>query len=167
MLPERSAEDILTGRIRLTFGTGTDLREVVLPVLPINPNRDFIAALEKKGMQVFEAFEGVDTKQVFAWLAGLTDEQIELLTAYDQQHVLPDAEWLADHATNYQVLSAFLGVCAAAHPLAAGVIDAMSESDRDQAISTMIASGLMSAFAPPTNTAPRSTAGRRKKSARR
>jgi hypothetical protein len=161
-LPERSAEDITAGRIRLTFGVGESARPVDLFVLPINANRAWKEKLEKTLGGVWEGLDGVaDPSTMLAWLADQDTSMLDLLQAYDIHGVLPDKAWIEDHATNQQVLTAFLGVCAAAHPLAVSVIEAIS-SNSDLMRMALIA--LSSAFSAPTSSAPASTGGSPKRS---
>lgn len=161
MLPERSAEDIAAGRIRLTFGVRDEARPVDLFVLPIAGNRKWVERCNASVGGVWDTFDSVDQKQVLTWLAQQTEPMLDLLAAYDVHGDLPDREWLEDHATDQQVLSAFLGVCAAAHPLAVSVIDAISTNSELMHLALV---ALSSAFSAPTNTAPASTAGSRKRS---
>lgn len=162
MLPERSAEDITAGRIRFTLGIAESAREVDLSVLPINANRIWKERLEKALGGVWEGLDGIaNPTAMLGWLAGTTESQVDLLQAYDARSVLPEAAWIYDNATDQQVLSAFLGVCAAAHPLAVSVIDAVSTNSELMHLALM---ALSSAFSVPTNTVPPSTAGSPKKS---
>lgn len=163
MLPERSAEDIAAGRIRVTFGLQEAAQTVNLYVLPIDANEQWVAQLNDTIGGVWESLAGVDTKQLLVWLAQQTVPMLDLLDAYDLHKTLPNREWLRQHATNQQVLGAFLGVCAAAHPLAVGLIEAAS-TDSELLHETLMA--LARAFSAPTNTPRPSTAGRRRKSAK-
>lgn len=162
LLPERSAEDIAAGRIRLTFGILESARTVDLSVLPISANRIWKERLEKSLGGVWEGLEGVaDGSKALAWLGNQTFDMVDLLQAYDARGVMPDKEWILDNATDQQVLSAFLGVAAAAHPLAASLIEAASSNSELMHLSLL---ALSSAFSAHTSSAPPSTAGSPKKS---
>lgn len=161
MLPERSAEDITAGRIRLTFGVAESARPVDLLVLPINANRIWKERLEKALGGIWEGLDVAEAPKIMAWLASQTDDMLALLEAYDAHHVLPERAWIEDNATDQQVLTAFLGVCAAAHPLAVSVIDALSSNSE---LMHLTLQALSYAFSGRMNTAPASTGGSRKKS---
>lgn len=161
-LPERSAEDIAAGRIRLTFGVSEATRSVDLFVLPIRANRAWVDRLNGSLGGVWDSLDGVaDPKELLVWLAQQTEPMLDLLAAYDNATALPDRDWLEEHATDQQVLTAFLGVCAAAHPLAVGLIEAVSSDSEllKAAVMTVARS-----FSKPTSTPPASTAGRHRKS---
>lgn len=119
-LPERSAQDILAGRIRVTLGG----EEFVLPSLTIAANDEWRERCSSELRTLFGAFESIESPVgLLAWLDGTTDLQLRLLRAYDVGGVLPDDEWLRSHASPDAVLRAVLEVTAAAFPTFAVVLD--------------------------------------------
>lgn len=162
MLPERSAEDIAAGRIGVTFGVRDEARPISLYVLPISTNRVWVARMTASLGGVWDSLDGVTKPAaLLSWLAGQVEPMLDLLAAYDAHSVMPEREWLEDHATDQQVLTAFLGVCAAAHPLAVGLIEALSS---DSQLLRAAVLSMAQAFSAPTSTAPANTVGRRGKS---
>ena len=119
LLPHRSEEDKAAEIIRVTFGRGKEQKQYEIPVLATRPNRAWRKAFSDALGDVFanrDAGEAHDGLSITAVLMSLTDVQLTLLRAYDQQSVLPEGEWLEDNATDNQILNAFLGVTAAAFP---------------------------------------------------
>jgi hypothetical protein len=119
LLPKRSEEDKVAEVVRVSFGRADERREFEIPVLATRPNRGWRKAFNDALADTFsnrDAGNADDGLSITALLMSLTDVQLTLLRAYDQQHVLPQDEWLEDNATDNQILTAFLGVTAAAFP---------------------------------------------------
>jgi hypothetical protein len=115
LLPERSSEDRARGEIPVSFGVGEASEVMRIPVLFARANRawqdTFKAAMQKLVADV----EADDTgAAVVALLTGATDLQLELLEAYNPERL--SAEWMGSHATEEQILDAFLQVTAASYP---------------------------------------------------
>jgi hypothetical protein len=162
LLPERSAEDVLAGRIRVTLGTGKDQQKIDLPVLPIKPERAWKELLEKR---LAELWDGLDVqpspKSVMNYLGQMTSVQLEVLHAYDRSGVLPDNDWLEEHALSTQLLSALLGATAAAYPFVETAIDAVRSQPT---LMLEMVKSMRIAFSKSTSGSPPSTAGRPKRS---
>lgn len=167
-LPERSAEDILAERIRLTLG-GT---EYVLPVLTIEQNEVFRASLSSKLGLLLAGFDQLDSMPVImARLGASAPLLLELLGEYDQTHQLPTAEQLRTTCTEVAVSRAFFGVLAAAYPLVAAALDGVLSSP--QLLELVMAElapkrpepTLVAGSSEPSNMPAPPTAGPRKRSA--
>src|SRR5262245_58562624 len=87
VVPTRSAEDILSGRVRVRLGGLT----YDLPVLPRRASREWMASVEQRFSELTEAL--VETENDVASALGLlkahTDELYGFLLTYDTSHVLP------------------------------------------------------------------------------
>lgn len=148
-LPERSAEDILAERIRLTLG-GT---EYVLPVLTIEQNEVFRASLSTRLGALMAGFDQLDSMPVILGrLGAATPVILEVLAAYDRDSILPPAEQLRTTCTEVAVSRAFFGVLAAAYPLAAAALDSVLSSPELLGV-------LLAEMAPKPTPAPPPTAG--------
>lgn len=116
LLPERSAEDRARGEIPVNFGTGDGSELIRVPVLFAKGNRawqeQFKAAMQKLVADVEADDSGA---VILAVLTGATDLQLELLEAYNPERL--NKAWMEEHATEEQILAAFLQVTAAAYPL--------------------------------------------------
>jgi hypothetical protein len=162
LLPPRSALDVIAARAQFQLGD----RTVALPVLPIRKNRAWKEKLaEQVGLGLAFVGRDTDAQGVLNALSGMTDVQLGLLTAYDQTGVLPDRDWIEDHVTEAQLLTAFLTVIAAAFPFVATPLVLLLESDDLQAsLRRLIAlpevqAAMRRAFSESTNGAQPSTAG--------
>jgi hypothetical protein len=110
--PERSVEDILSGRLRLVFGG----QVFDLPVLSRAENRRWRESLELR----FQSLLAVDTDDVETTLAALIaaeDDLLPYVASYDKSGVLPPIEELEELARPHEVLKAVAEVRAAANPL--------------------------------------------------
>lgn len=169
MLPERTAEDVMAGMVRVTLGG----RIHTLAVLPIGLNDAWKVRFNESFATVFAAMERPDANAgaIMSFLSGMTDVQIDLLMAYDVRYVgdtddtesagqLPDIAWIRRHSTEPELLRAVLGVTAAAFPFAATIIEMLRESpDLQRAMTEAMASvGSMNGSRP-------TTGGRRDRSA--
>jgi hypothetical protein len=115
LAPTRSAEDILSGRVRLAVGE----EHYDLPALPIKENRLWKADIDSRLQMLIGGIDaaGTDTGTILALLTDASDQLMDLLLSYDQSHVLPDREVLEATMTEPQLLTAVLEVWAAANPL--------------------------------------------------
>jgi hypothetical protein len=113
LLPERSAEDRVHGEIPVTFGHNAET--IRIPVLPSRTNRAWQDKFRAAARKLFADLEADDTGAVMlALITGATDLQLELLEAYNPERLA--RSWVEDHATEEQILDAFLQVTAAAFP---------------------------------------------------
>lgn len=160
-LPERSVEDILAGRVRLTFGG----QAFDLPALTIDKCEAWQAEFSERLAQLFSGISQLDSAgAILGRLGSATDFQLELLRAYDEKNVLPDDAGLRAIATPDALLRATLEVLAAGYPLAASVVDLIA---RNPAMAKALVLELMKTQPPPPSSgSPRPTAGRRGRSAK-
>lgn len=147
-MPEREAEDILAGIIRLRLGD----RMIAMPVLPIGPAKAWKEQTNVAFGGLMAAVEApnANAETILAFLSGQTDMQLDLLYAYDAKDALPDREWIEANATDAELLTALLGVLAAAFPLAATVIAILRTSPDLQTVFKLAFSGSTSFALPPT-----------------
>lgn len=115
LLPERSAEDKARGEIPIAFGTGDSADVVRIPVLFSRANRAWQDVFKARMQKLVDDVEADGSGQVvIGLLTGATDLQLELLEAYNPERL--SKAWMEEHATDEQILFAFLGVTAAAYP---------------------------------------------------
>lgn len=116
VMPQRSAADILAGRIRIVLG-GIPYE---LPVLPRGESRRWLESLDVRfqalGALLDEAAN--DTPRILAMLAEHQTFLLEMVKSYDHSDVLPDTAHLDEFATDAEVLHAVIEVWRAANPLA-------------------------------------------------
>lgn len=166
LLPERSSEDVLAGRIPVSLGSGEDLRVLALPVLAIRPERTWKALLEEKMQGLWSGLDRqADVRAVMAYLGSAFDVQVELLRAYDRDGMIPDTDWLEEHATGAQLLSALLAIIAAAYPFLEAAMEMVRRNP--QMVGSVIRQILTTVSSPPTNGALPTTAGSQPRSKRR
>ncbi len=116
LLPERSAEDRARGEIPVSFGTGDGSELIRIPVLFAKGNRAWQETFREAMKKLVADVEADDTGAVIiAVLTGATDLQLDLLEAYNPERL--SKAWMEEHATEEQILAAFLQVTAAAYPL--------------------------------------------------
>lgn len=152
LLPKRSAEDIVAGNVRLLLGVGKDQREVILPVLPISGNRIWKEHFNRVILGVLPSLSSdLSGGAMLNLLTGMTDQQLELLVAYDTSGRLPDQQWIEDHVSEPQLLTLLLGVTAAAFPLAATAIELVRESSDLQTMVRLAFLRSMSSVPPNTD----------------
>lgn len=126
MLPERSPEDRAAGIIRIRLGRGKAGKEYQLPVLSIKQNRVWKKVFQDELGGLLEGLsQQADGRSVINFIGGLTEQQLVCVQAYDVDKVLPDLE---EVASEQQLLTAFLGVTAAAYPFAEAAMAALQES---------------------------------------
>lgn len=145
-LPERSAEDILAGRIRLHLGP--DWFE--LPVLTIDQNEKWQGVLIDALGELFVGLNKDSAPAAFARLASAIPTQLHLLRTYDKTNVLPANKWIKANASNADLLRAVLEVVAAAYPLAAIVLDELTRNE--DVLRGLIEEGMKRLSSEPTNT---------------
>ena len=124
--PERTVEDVLVGRLRVTLGG-----EVYdLPVRSIASNRRWVESLDTEliGLLVAVSAADDDYRAIASALMGIgAEELLGLVIAYDETHVLPPKEELEETVKPHEVLAAVMGIRRVQNPLAdAGLAAALS-----------------------------------------
>lgn len=115
-LPDRSIEDILAERVRLTIGG----RDYVLAALTIEENEAWLAEVDGELAGTLEAVgdAGDDVQAILAALTGDSDSVLELLISYDKRGVLPPLDELRREVTPMGAIRLALTVWRAANPKA-------------------------------------------------
>lgn len=150
MLPKRSVEDVFAGRVVLSLGG----ERVELAVLSIDDNEAWTRLFNERMNDTLASLEAnASPIAVLAFLQGMPDLQIALIRAYDKHGILPEDAWLRSNATAPQLITALLGVLAAAFPLAATLIELARDSGDVQQL-------LREALVRSTSGRPAPTAGR-------
>jgi len=153
--PERSLEDILSGRIRLVLGGQT----YVVPVLSIRANREWTEGLEGELAALLDHLTkaGNDSQVIIKHLLTADNRLFDLLVSYDKTGVLPPREELEDLVRPHELLIAVMGIWRAASPLA------------DMGLGVMYPSPVLSSQPEPepTSSSPKPTAGRSTRSRRK
>jgi hypothetical protein len=112
-LPKRADVDLVARVIHLTLG-GEDKP---LRVLTVEENRGWTSAF---ATAVRDKLAESGTPETMDRLADLLGESIEamldLVLAYDLDHVLPDRDWIDTHATDREVYDGIKKVVTAAYP---------------------------------------------------
>jgi hypothetical protein len=127
LLPERSAEDKARGEVPVSFGIGDAADTLRIPVLFSRANREWQDKFRTELRQLFADMESDDTGQVMiGLLSGATEFQVSMLEAYNPQRL--SREWVEANLTDEQILTAFLGVTAAAYPFVVQAARALLES---------------------------------------
>jgi hypothetical protein len=145
----RSAEDVLSRTVRLSFGG----REFTLPVLTIAGNRRWLARVDAELGRVLDGLRARgQTPDLLGVLNGQIDQMLDLLIAYDTSNVLPPRDELAELAYEPELLKAIQEVWRAANPLVA------------IALSRLHLEAVTSDSSAPTSSPPRPGAGRRRRS---
>lgn len=149
--PTRSAEDILSGRVRLSIGGAF----YDVPALPIKANRLWKADIDARITGLIEGIDAAkaDTATILALLSDASDQLMVLLVSYDQTHVLPPVEELEETMTEAELLTAVMEVWAAANPLVGIGLTSMATPAPLANVSSL-----------PTSSRRRSTAGRQRSS---
>jgi hypothetical protein len=116
-MPERSAADILAGRIHVVLGNVP----YDLPVLARGASRQWLESLDTQYQALGAALDeaGNDTPQILALLASQQAALLDMLLSYDETGVLPERAHLDEYATDAEILRAVIEVWRAANPLAA------------------------------------------------
>lgn len=123
LLPERSAEDIVSGIVRIRLGE----REYALPELPMEATDSWAASIDSSLVGLLGIVDKLGETSglapLFVRAREFEGELLDTLLAYDAEHVLPPREELRRIATHTQVLFAVMGVWATtASPLGALVL---------------------------------------------
>lgn len=113
LLPERSAQDVLSGRIRLSLGG----QPYVLPVRSIAANREWKEQWDSTVGARIADIPDDKPGEMFVALGEGADDLLTLLISYDHTGVLPSREALEQVATPPELLIGILEVWAAANPL--------------------------------------------------
>lgn len=152
-LPERSSEDILAGRVRLSLG-GEDF---ILPVRTIRENRLWKELMRQELDELLGGFSDLSTTgEILARVSAATDAQIALVRAYDSGGILPDLE----DVTEPELMRATFAVLAAAFPLAATLLDQLL--DQPELVRLVLAEIRTGGSSEPTNSSPKRMAGARR-----
>lgn len=127
-LPERRIEDVLAGILRVTLGGET----YVLPVRSIASNRRWLESLEAREGALLAAVgtAGNDLEALTAAIVGSdigAQELLDLVIAYDEDHILPPRDQLEEVARPHELLHAVGDIRRVENPLAdAGLAAASS-----------------------------------------
>lgn len=84
--------------------------------LPITKNRAWKARLAERIRGALDGFEARDWPGIYTLAAGLVDEQVELLIAYDVEGRLGGREWIEANATEREIYEAFKAILEEAFP---------------------------------------------------
>lgn len=163
LLPERSAEDRALGVVRVNFGAGDSAETIRVPVLFHAANIEWQAHFKDAGKRLLAGIESDDTgAAMLRLLTGETALQLEMLEAFNPEML--SAEWVSTHATEEQILDAFLGVTAAAFPTPVALARVLLGNRQvGQWVRLQLIQALYSAS---TSSSPPSTGGARSKSTR-
>lgn len=113
LLPERSAEDVLSGRIRLRLGG----QPYVLPVRSIAANREWKEEWDSTVGGRIKDIPEDRPGDIFVALGEGADDLLTLLISYDNTNALPPRAEIEQVATPPELLMGILEVWAAANPL--------------------------------------------------
>lgn len=116
ILPERSAEDIFAGRIRLFLGGET----YILPTLTIDQEEKWLGSIDGRLGVLLSGMSsaGNNPAALLSVLSGATSQLLDLLYSYDETHVLPPRARLTRTARSSELIRAVMEVWVAANPLA-------------------------------------------------
>lgn len=150
--PERTVEDVLAGRLRVTLGGET----YVLPVRSIASNRRWVESLDAEmiGLLVAVSEAGDDITSIMSGFMQIGAEQLlNLVIAYDETGVLPPREQLEEVVRPHETLMAVMGIRRVQNPLADAGLAAM--------LNTELIAGMQ--LPAPTNSPPTNGTSRRRK----
>ena len=158
LLPDRSAEDIFAGRIRLTIAG----KEYQLRTLVIADEEEWLASVDASPLAGL--FGGIpnDNAAAMALLVSpaASDHLLNILGDYDREGILPPKEELRRTARPIEIVTAVLEVWQAAHPLLGISLIGMQElTEQIQTLSN-------GASPTPTSSPRRTGAGKPRRSAR-
>lgn len=125
--PERTVEDVLAGRLRVTLGG----EQYVLPVRSIASNRRWVESLDAEMgsvlVAVIKAGDEMDMSGIGNALLRLPISQLlDLVIAYDEAGVLPPKAELEEVTRPHEVLAALHGIRRVENPLADAGLTAIS-----------------------------------------
>lgn len=161
ILPERSVEDVLAGRLRMTLG-GTVFDLPVLTIAQADTWREKLLAAFGDVMNRLES--EVNVAGIIAFLGTNTPTMLTLIHDYDRDAILPDDDYIRGHATEPEVLRGFVLILAASFPFIASAIDILATNP--QALG-MVLSEFKTPAGAPTSISPSPTGGPSEKPARR
>lgn len=115
-MTEQTAEDRLSGILRLRFGSV----ETEVPALPLRPAKKWVDLLAAKLAAIGASPTG-DSSALLRLANETVDAALDLIVAYDRDGVLGGREWLEDNATPWQIRSALEVMREAALPFGDGV----------------------------------------------
>ena len=149
LLPERSVEDVLAGRLRLRLGG----EWYVLPVLTIGQNREWMESLDAEMQPLLDGADDDDLSAIVERMQGLSDRLLEFVYSYDIKGLLPPREAIEPNVYPHEALRAVLEVRLAANPTLGFALAGVVQDIRAG----------RPAPSPPTSSSRRSTAGRSRK----
>jgi hypothetical protein len=157
-LPERTIEDMIAERVRLTIGGEV----YILPAKVVEDNEVWLSGLNGDFRGLMEALSksGDDYSVVVGLLTRDPDWLIDHLISYDHTGVLPDKAVIRKSLTPIKLLMAVAEVWRAANPLVDIALAAMT-MDTLLALTAPTPTAL-----PPTGSSRRNTNGRRATSAK-
>lgn len=143
LLPERTAEDIVSGIVRVRLGSA----EYALPELAMEPTDAWAARLDDGLVGLLGLIDRLGTTAqlapLFLQARSFESELLDTLIAYDEQHVLPPKADLRKSVTHTQILFAVMGVWATtASPLGALVVEMVRQSATSDSSEPVPTSGL-------------------------
>lgn len=155
---ERSIADVIAGRLRLRLAG----REWILPVLSVGENEDWWAELDGYYAAILADVPAEDLEAMWAAVASLgPDRLLGFLHSYDKSGVLPRTDEFRRSVYPGELLLAVWEVRLAANPTQHFAFNA--------AVEDVVTQGVRAAAAMPrrsTSSSPRSTTGRRRRSAK-
>lgn len=111
---ERSAEDILAGRLRLRLAG----EWYTLPVLTVGQNADWLASLEVEFAALAEQPDD-DLPAIVQLLSAVDDKLLDFIYSYDVTNALPPKDTIERKVYPHEVLRAVMEVRLAANPTVA------------------------------------------------
>jgi hypothetical protein len=159
---ERSAEDILSGRLRLQLAK----QWYILPVLTVGQNADWLDELEEVFAPLFTTPDD-DLAGIVQILQDADDRLLDFVYSYDKSGVLPPQETIARDVYPHEVLKAVMEVRLAANPTVGYGLAVATQEVRQAVARQQAAVDAAIAKRPsrPTSSSRQSTGGRTRKSA--
>jgi hypothetical protein len=123
LIPERTTEDVLSGRLRMYLGD-----EVYqLRVLTIEQSDAWRELVQTKANEILTQLGGeTNVAGVLAFMGMHTPTLLELVHEYDVSGVLPDDQWIYKHCTEADILRAFMLCMAAAYPFVTAALEILA-----------------------------------------
>ncbi len=165
LLPDRSVEDILRGRLQMVLGDET----FVVPVLKIGKADDWRDRLAvEAGATLGLLGEQPNGAAVMGFLGQNSTTLLGLIRAYDVNGVLPTDDWVRENATEPEVVQAFVLCVAASYPFISAALDILAANPGAlRIVLEEFGSQPRSTSGPSTTSSPTATAGPSNRSARR
>jgi hypothetical protein len=128
LIPTRSVEDIIGGRVPVVLGRA----RYVLPELPMDATDEWSGAIDERLRGLLEAIdelaEAAGLLNIYEMASRFQAELLDTLIAYDRDKVLPDKAAIRSTATHTEVMFSVLGVWSAtSSPLAATVVTILKQ----------------------------------------